>query len=139
MPGTKSKKKTKEAEERPKRKPVGFHLSGTKIFELGFDGTFTYFICHDFNDGGWEKVLEIPIAEDLVLVPVHDALIEKGVIHLPVAPEPYGSERDLYDLVQHFIHKYVAVSEFYERLASYYVLFSWSYDRFVCNSHYRQT
>jgi hypothetical protein len=125
MPETK-----KEEKKEPKRKPVGFHLSGSKIYELGFDGTFTYFICHDFNDGGWRKILEIPITEDLVLVPLYDNLIEKGVIRFPVAPEPYGSERDLYDLVQHFIHKYVAVSEFYERLSSYYVLFSWLHDRF---------
>jgi hypothetical protein len=118
-----------EDQKQPKCKPVGFHLTDTEIYELGFDGTFTYFICHN-KASGWQKVIEIPITEDLILVPVHDDLIEKGVIHLPTAPEPYGSERDLYDLVQHFIHKYVAVSEFYERLASYYALFSWLFDRF---------
>jgi len=131
VPGTKKlKKKKEEAEQEPKRKAVGFHLSGTEIYEMGFDGTFTYFICHDLSSGTWRKVLEIPITEDLILLPLYDGLIEKGVIHLPMAPEPYGSERDLYDLVQHFIHKYVAVSPFYERLSSYYVLFSWLYDRF---------
>jgi hypothetical protein len=123
MPETEDKKQ-------PKCKPVGFHLSATEIYELGFDGTFTYFICHNFNNGGWEKVIEIPINDDLILVPVHDDLIEKGVIHLPTTPEPYGTERDLYELVQHFIHKHLAVSPFYERLSSYYVLFSWLYDRF---------
>jgi hypothetical protein len=124
-------KTNKKAEEQePKRKPVGFYLSGNRIYELGYDGTFTYFICYDFSNGGWEKVLEIPITEDLILVPLHDGLIEKGVIHLPTAPEPYGSERDLYDLIKNFIHKYLAVSPFYERLASYYVLFSWVHDRF---------
>lgn len=125
MPETK-----KEDKKKPKRKPVGLYLSGNEIYELGFDAVHTYFICHDFRDGGWKKVLEIQISEDLILVPVHDDLIDKGVIHLPTAPEPYGTERDLYDLVQHFIHKYVAVSPFYERLSSYYVLFSWLYDRF---------
>ncbi len=109
---------------------MGFHITGHKIFELGFDGTFTYFICHDFNDGGWKKVIEIPITEALILVPLYDDLIRKRVIHLPATPEPYGTERDLYTLVQAFIHEYVAVCQFYERLASYYVLFSWLYDRF---------
>jgi len=97
---------------------------------LGFDEGYSYFICHDFNDGAWKKVIEIPFSEDLIFVPHYDELIEKGVIHLPTAPEPYGTERDLYDLVRHFIHKYLAVSRFYERLSSYYVLFSWLYDRF---------
>ena len=123
-------KKKNEEQQEPKRKQVGFHLTDNEMYELGFDGTFTYFICHDFNGGAWKKVLEIPITENLILVPLYDNLIEKGVIHLPSFPEPYGSERDLYDLVQHFIHRYVAVSEFYERLSSYYVLFSWLYDRF---------
>jgi hypothetical protein len=120
----------KEAKKEPKRKPVGFHLTENEIYELGFDGVNTYFICHNFSEGGWKKVIKIPINEDLILVPLFDDLIEKGVIHLPVAPEPYGTEQDLYDLVQRYINEYVAVSQFYERLSSYYVLFSWLYDRF---------
>jgi hypothetical protein len=110
---------------------VGFYLSGDEIYELGFDGSNTYFICHNFRDGSWKKVLEIPISEDLVLVPLNDPLVEKGAVHLPSHPEPYGTEQDLYHLIRTHIHRHVGVSPFHERLATYYVIFTWVYDRFT--------
>jgi hypothetical protein len=120
----------KEDKKKPKRKPMGFYLSGDEIYELGFDGVHTYFICHDFNEGVWRKVIEIPINEDLILIPLNDPLVEKGAVYLPTSPEPYGTERDLYDLIRAHIHRYVGVTEFYERMASYYVMFTWVFDRF---------
>jgi hypothetical protein len=43
---------------------------------------------------------------------------------------PFGTEKDLYQMVRCFIHKYVGLSEFFEKLSAYYVLFTWLYDRF---------
>lgn len=119
-----------EEPKEPTRKPVGMYRTDQELFELGFDGIFSYFIRYDFKQRGWRKVIEIPINEDLIFVPLCDDLIRRKVIHLPSAPEPYGQEQELYRLVRHFIHHHVAVSEFYERLATYYVLFTWLYDRF---------
>jgi len=116
---------------------VGFYLSGDEIYELGFDGVHTYFICHDFNEGLWKKVIEIPINEDLILIPLNDPLVEKGAVYLPTSPEPYGTERDLYDLIRAHIQRYVGVTEFYERMASYYVMFTGFFDRFSCLPYLR--
>jgi hypothetical protein len=113
------------------RKPVGFYERANCIYELGYNGTETYFIRYNFETRRGENyVKEIPINENLVLVPLNDELITKNVVRLPVGPVPYGSEKALYETVRHFIHRYLGVSEFYERLASYYLMFTWVYDRF---------
>jgi len=52
------------------------------------------------------------------------------VVLLPSEPEEYGSEEQLLAEIQSFIHRYVDVSSLFEKIASYYVLFSWVYDRF---------
>jgi hypothetical protein len=49
---------------------------------------------------------------------------------LPSQPEEYGSEAQLVVDVRNFIHHYVDVSPLYEQIATYYVLFTWLYDRF---------
>jgi hypothetical protein len=113
-----------------KRQPVGFYETSNELYELGFDGTQTYFICYDLRTGNWNRVVEIPVRKDLILVPLNDELITKRAVHLTVVPMPYGSEKALYELIRQFIHKYLGVSEFYERMASYYVFFTWVHQKF---------
>lgn len=57
-------------------------------------------------------------------------LITNEVVLLPSVPEDYGSEHDLFAAIKDFIHRHVDVSPLYEDIASYYVMFSWVYDRF---------
>lgn len=57
-------------------------------------------------------------------------LIKNEVVLLPSEPEEYGSEEQLLGEIQSFIHHYVDVSSLFEKIASYYVLFSWVYDGF---------
>jgi hypothetical protein len=57
-------------------------------------------------------------------------LIKNEVVLLPSEPEEYGSEEELLSEIQSFIHRYVDVSPLFEKIASYYVLFSWVYDGF---------
>lgn len=52
------------------------------------------------------------------------------MVLLPSEPEEYGSEESLLAEIQSFIHRYVDVSPLFEKIASYYVLFSWVYDGF---------
>jgi len=44
---------------------------------------------------------------------------------LPSEPEEYGTEAELLFEIQDFIHRYVGVSVLFEKIASYYILFSW--------------
>jgi len=57
-------------------------------------------------------------------------LICKRVVLFPSAIGGYDGEVTLQAQVQAFIHRYLDVDSFYEKMASYYVLFSWLYDSF---------
>jgi hypothetical protein len=68
--------------------------------------------------------------QQLVPYSPHNNLIRHGVVLLPSEPEEYGTEEDLIREIQSFIHRYVDVSPLFEKIGSYYVLFSWIYDGF---------
>jgi hypothetical protein len=57
-------------------------------------------------------------------------LVEKGVILFPSLATPYESEEEILKEIQAFIHKYLDISEVFEQIATYYVLFTWMFDRF---------
>lgn len=62
--------------------------------------------------------------------PVDMGLIAKEVVLFPAKPVEYATQRDLVRRIQTFIHTYLDVDPFYERLAAYYVLLTWVYDLF---------
>ena len=66
----------------------------------------------------------------LVPYSAQNNLIKNDVVLLPSEPEDYGSETQLVADIQAFIHRYVDVTPLFEKIASYYVLLSWVYDRF---------
>jgi hypothetical protein len=57
-------------------------------------------------------------------------LLKNNVILFPSEPKEYGSQVKLITLIQAFIHRYLSVSPFFEKIASYYALFSWIHDDF---------
>lgn len=57
-------------------------------------------------------------------------LLKNNVVLLPSGPEEYVSTEELVREIQAYVHRYVDVSNLYERLACYYVLLSWVYDDF---------
>jgi DNA primase len=62
--------------------------------------------------------------------PVDMGLVAKDVVLFPAKAVEYGTQRELVQRILAFIHKYLDVDPFYERLAAYYVLLSWVYDLF---------
>lgn len=63
-------------------------------------------------------------------LPPDNTLVEKEVILFPSKPIEYGTESELLESVRTYIHKYVAISEFFEHIATYYIMFTWMYDKF---------
>src|SRR5881398_2663732 len=57
-------------------------------------------------------------------------LLINEVVLFPSEATEYGSEQKLIEEIRAFIHRYVDVSQLFEQIASYYVLFSWVYDSF---------
>jgi hypothetical protein len=84
-------------------------------------------------EGGTSRV-ESSIAVDahhrLVPYSADNNLIRNEVVLLASAPDEYGTDEELLSAVQDFIHRYTDLSPTFEKIASYYVLLSWVYDRF---------
>jgi len=59
-----------------------------------------------------------------------ESIIQTGTIRLASGLGNYASEMDLQQRVQAFIHKYVDVPADIEKLASYYVMLTWLFDKF---------
>jgi hypothetical protein len=85
-----------------------------------------------WKDGEWKTETGFSTSPFHRLVPYspNNNLILNEVVLFPSEPEEYGSEEQLLAEIQSFIHRYVDVSPLFEKIASYYVLFSWVYDRF---------
>jgi hypothetical protein len=85
-----------------------------------------------WKDEKWtlETGLNISSFHRLVPYSPNNNLIKNEVVLLPSEPEEYGSEEGLLSEIQSFIHRYVDVSPLFEKIASYYALFSWVYDGF---------
>ena len=91
----------------------------TSYFKCDRHGEFECFIDEVEIDGRKFKPL-----------PATHALVEKKVILFPTQATPYTSEEEILKDIQNFIHKYLDISEVFEQIATYYVLFTWMYDRF---------
>lgn len=89
----------------------------------------TAFAIFENNEIRYESVFKND-GKELYPLDGESDLIRKKVVLLPGRPEEYGTEADLIRGITNFIHKYLDISEMFEKIASYYVLFSWIYDRF---------
>lgn len=84
------------------------------------------------ENGQWRSEPAIPGDDASRLVPFSPGnnLIKNDVVLFPSEPAEYDSVQALVSEIQAFIHRYVDVSSFFEKIASYYVLLSWVYDGF---------
>ena len=76
-----------------------------------------------------ESVLASP-AERLVPYSATNNLVKHGVVLFPSEPAEYGDESALVSRIRDFVRKYVDLSEDFELVSIYYVLFSWVFDAF---------
>jgi hypothetical protein len=85
-----------------------------------------------WKDGEWsfESSVNVDPFQRLVPYSPNNNLITNEVVLLPSEPEEYGSDESLLREIQFFIHRYVDISPLFEKIASYYVLFSWVHDGF---------
>jgi hypothetical protein len=62
--------------------------------------------------------------------PPDNSLLTNNVVLFPVEPVAYSSQKELIEEIRTFIHRYVDLSESFERIASHYVMLTWLYDSF---------
>lgn len=68
--------------------------------------------------------------ETIYPFPPETKLLTNNVVLFPSYPEEYGDEKQLLKEIGDYIHKYLEVSEFFEKISPFYVLLSWIYDSF---------
>jgi hypothetical protein len=66
-----------------------------------------------------------------------NGMIRKGVIRFPSAAAEYDSELALVAAIQSFVRRYADLPPLWERLASYYVLLTWIFDKFAALPYLR--
>lgn len=93
------------------------------------DENKTYFAC--YLDEKFEKLDTIKLNEDLIYPMSADSqIIKQQVVLLPSDIGDFSSEEELISDIRNFIHKYLEISPFFEKIAPFYVLFTWIYDKF---------
>jgi hypothetical protein len=113
------------------RPTVSAILEDGSIVELLYDPTkhTTLFCVAQDGEFRYEHAI---LAHGHRLVPYspNNNLIKNDVVLLPSKAEEYRTEEELIVSIQGFLHRYVDVSPLFEKIASYYVLFTWVYDDF---------
>lgn len=125
--------KTNQIKKQPK--PVATAsavLPDGQLLEMVYDSVAKQTAFALWQDTQWrlEPLWEATPFKRLAPYSPENNLIKHEVVLFPSRPQEYGSEEKLLGEVQSFIHCYVDVSPLFEKIASYYVLFSWVYDGF---------
>lgn len=124
-------KKEQPKKEKPNYKSTVF--TEDAIYEMIYDRTTntTSYIKMDTR-GQMEFFLEEATVgkEKYKPYPPTYNLIDKNVILFPSMAFPYENEEEILTEIRAFIHKYLDITETYEQIATYYVLFTWMYDKF---------
>ena len=116
----------KEARKKTEKPKMASFLQSSKFLaEMVYTPGKGAFMTYNLET---EKMEEKPEWEGHT--PYNSEMVTKGVVLFPTKVGEYENERKLIEEIEGFIHKYVDVSPFFEKLAAYYVMFTWLYDNF---------
>jgi hypothetical protein len=103
-----------------------------ELVEMVYDheARTTRFVCGTADAWGYEESIELAPAERLVPYSPTNNLVKHAVVLFPSEPAEYGAETALVSRIRNFVRRHVEVSEEFELIATYYVLFTWVYDAF---------
>lgn len=107
-------------------------LANGDLVELIYDRKKKQTAFAVWNGKDWS--LEHSVRDDVgrLLVPysADNNLMHHNVVLFPSEPVEYGLQKKLAGEIRDFIHRYVDLSDSFERIATHYVLFTWTYDGF---------
>jgi len=106
-------------------------LDTGELVELVYDRRERQTSFAVWRDSDWHLMDQV-LDKGRTLVPysADNNLMRYNVVLFPSKPMDYGTQEKLVSEITSFIHRYVDVSESFEQLTSYYVLFTWLYDGF---------
>jgi len=120
-------------ERRPRIVPtVSARLDSGEVVELVYKPRERQTRFLVWKDGDVREKRRLRHLDDRLLVPFspENNLLSRGVVLFPEEASGYESESALIEEVRGFIHRYVDLSELFEEISTYYVLFTWIYDDF---------
>jgi hypothetical protein len=81
----------------------------------------------------------IPFDLKKIKPPLLDDMVRQGVVLLPSKgiPVPAVDQANLVDRLIRFVHRYVDIPPFWEKMVAHYVLMTWVYDRFTAVPYLR--
>ncbi len=85
-----------------------------------------------FKDQEVSYASQIEVENEKILIPMspENNLLKSKVILLPSDAIHYENDDELVKSIRLFVHKYLHISELFEQIITYYILFTWVYDRF---------
>jgi len=126
-----------ETKPEPVKKPavlptVSAVLPNGELVEMVYDDATgnTQFVCGMGKEWRYEESVLASPSERLVPYSATNNLVKHHVVLFPSEPAEYGDEPTLVARIRDFVRKYVEVSEDFELIATYYILFTWVYDAF---------
>jgi hypothetical protein len=126
-----------EAEKKPEQKQLliptaSAVLPNGELVEMVYDPALrkTQFVVGTAEAWGYEESADLSPLERLVPYSATNNLVKHGVVLFPSEPTEYGTVSDLVSRIRDFVHRFVEVSEDFETIAVYYILFTWIYDAF---------
>ena len=107
-------------------------LPDRRMVELVYDASkgATRFAVWDGEE--WKYATSVATGDHERLVPysAKNSLIKNNIVLFPSEPAQFGSVEELVGELRSYLHRYVDLSDSFERLAAYYALFTWVHDRF---------
>ena len=115
----------------PNKQFSSFVKKDNKIGEMVYDPIEGKTFFAVLIDGEFKKSNQIIVGENTIYpFPAESQIIKERVVLFPSEAVDYGSEEDLINDIRIFIHKYLEISPFFEKVSPFYVLFTWIYDKF---------
>lgn len=107
-------------------------LPNGELVEMVYDPVLrkTQFVCGTAEAWSYEESADLSPLERLVPYSATNNLVKHGVVLFPSEPTEYGTEAQLVARIRDFVHRYVELSDGFEAISVYYILFSWIYDAF---------
>src|ERR1051326_2008064 len=107
-------------------------LDSGELVEMVYDPSLrqTRLVCGSGDAWGYEESVSLSPAERLLPYPATNNLVKHRVVLFPSEPTDYGDEAALVSRIRDFVRRHVEVSEDFELISTYYILFPWVYDAF---------
>jgi hypothetical protein len=107
-------------------------LPNGELVEMLYDPVArkTQFVCGSGDEWRYEENVLAAPGERLVPYSPTNNLVRHNVVLFPSEPADYGDEAALVSRIRDFVRRYVEVSDDFELVTTYYILFTWIYDAF---------